>query len=52
LKDLVQTKGYDKIIGAATAFGKDVIPRLGGLLDVQPISDVILILVSEEQPNF
>ena len=41
IKDLVQSKGYDKIIGAASAFGKDVLPRVGGMLDVQPISDVI-----------
>ena len=26
---------------AASSFGKDVAPRLGGLLDVQAITDVI-----------
>lgn len=31
---LSKDKDYDKIIAAATAFGKDVIPRVGGLLDL------------------
>ena len=44
LKALVQSKSYDKVIGPASAFGKDVVPRLGGLLDVQPITDVIQVL--------
>ena len=34
VKDLIQSKNYDKVIAPATAFGKDLIPRLGGLLDV------------------
>lgn len=29
------------MVGPSTAFGKDMLPRLGGLLDSQPISDVI-----------
>jgi electron transfer flavoprotein alpha subunit len=41
---VVQKGGYDKIIGATSAFGKDVIPRLGGLLDSQPITDVIQVI--------
>jgi electron transfer flavoprotein alpha subunit len=32
------------VIAATSAFGKDVIPRIGGLLDVQPITDVIQII--------
>lgn len=32
------------MVSAASGFGKDVIPRLGGLLDVQPITDVIEIV--------
>ena len=44
LKEVVQKGGYDKIIGSTSAFGKDVIPRLGGLLDSQPITDVIQVL--------
>jgi electron transfer flavoprotein alpha subunit len=46
LKALIEKNGYDKVIAASSAFGKDFIPRLGGLLDVQPITDVIQILVS------
>ena len=38
--------GYDKVISSTSAFGKDVIPRLGGLLDTQPITDVVQVLVS------
>lgn len=38
---VVQAGGYDKVISAASGFGKDVMPRLGGLLDVQAITDVI-----------
>jgi electron transfer flavoprotein alpha subunit len=44
VKEVVQKGGYDKIIGSTSAFGKDVIPRLGGLLDAQPITDVIQVL--------
>jgi len=47
LRDIVTAKGYDKVIASTSAFGKDVIPRLGGLLDVQPITDVIQILVNQ-----
>ena len=46
VKEIVQKGGYDKVIAATSAFGKDVIPRLGGLLDVQPITDVIQIIVT------
>jgi electron transfer flavoprotein alpha subunit len=47
VKSIVQSKGYDKVIASTSAFGKDVIPKLGGLLDVQPITDVIQIIVRE-----
>ena len=30
---MVQDGGYDKVISASSGFGKDVMPRLGGLLD-------------------
>jgi electron transfer flavoprotein alpha subunit len=38
---IVKSKGYDKVISASSGFGKDFMPRVGGMLDVQPISDVI-----------
>jgi len=44
IKSLVESKGYDKVVAASTSFGKDVMPRAGGLLDVQAITDVIEIL--------
>jgi electron transfer flavoprotein alpha subunit len=45
---VVKNGGYDKVIASTSAFGKDVVPRLGGLLDSQPITDVIQILVLKE----
>lgn len=44
VKEVVQKGGYDKVIASTSAFGKDVIPRLGGLLDSQPITDVIQVI--------
>ena len=41
VKEVVIKGGYDKVIASTSAFGKDIIPRLGGLLDSQPITDVI-----------
>jgi len=38
---VVTAGGYDKVLSAASGFGKDIVPRLGGLLDVQAITDVI-----------
>lgn len=41
VQSLVEGKGYDKVIACSSGFGKDVMPRLAGKLDVQPITDVI-----------
>lgn len=35
---------YNRVIAASTTFSKDVIPRLGGVLDVQPITEIIKIM--------
>lgn len=41
VKGLVEQKGYDKVVAASSTFGKDVMPRVGGMIDSQPITDVI-----------
>ena len=38
---LVEKNGYGNVISASSGFGKDVVPRLGGLLDLQAITDVV-----------
>lgn len=40
-RGLVEKNGYLNIISASSGFGKDVVPRLGGLLDLQAITDVV-----------
>ena len=40
-KNLIEKNGYDKVIALSSSFGKDVIPRIGGLMDLQAITDVI-----------
>ena len=37
----MQKNGYTNVIAATTGFGKDVVPRMGGILDLQAITDVI-----------
>jgi hypothetical protein len=34
VRDLVAARGYTNVLAAATMFGKDVMPRVGGLMDV------------------
>ena len=48
VKALVEKNQYKQVVSSTSAFGKDVIPRLGGLLDVQPITDVIEIKSTEQ----
>lgn len=38
---LQKSNGYTHILCGANAFGKNLIPRIGGLLDVSPVSDII-----------
>lgn len=40
-------KEYDIVLTAATTFGKNILPRVAGLLDVSMISDVTSILSSD-----
>jgi electron transfer flavoprotein alpha subunit len=39
--ELVKSKGYKAVLMAATTAGKDMIPRLAGLLDAGMVSDVV-----------
>ncbi|XP_053203772.1 electron transfer flavoprotein subunit alpha, mitochondrial-like [Panonychus citri] len=39
--DLQKANGYTHILCGANAFGKNLIPRIGGHLDVSPVSDII-----------
>lgn len=40
-KAVIETNNFNHFVAPASAVGKSVIPRLGALLDVQPISDII-----------
>lgn len=41
--------GYTALLAPATTFGKNIMPRVGALLDVQPVADIIAI---EAQDTF
>ena len=46
---MIEANGYTNVISASSSFGKDVMPRIGGLMDLQAITDVIGI---EDGPKF
>lgn len=41
LKYVVESKGFSHVVTPASAVGKSFLPRLGALLDVQPVSDIV-----------
>jgi len=41
---LIQSGSYTNVIAASSSFGKDAAPRIGGLLDLQAITDIVQIL--------
>lgn len=41
---MVQSGSYTNVIAASSSFGKDTAPRIGGLLDLQAITDIVQIL--------
>ena len=42
-KGLISKNSYNRVLSASSSIGKDFLPRLGGLIDSQPITDVIKI---------
>lgn len=43
LADTVKKHTFTHLIAASTAVGKDIVPRVGGLLDTQPITDIVAV---------
>lgn len=40
-QDIVKAQNYNYVVTPASAVGKSFLPRLGALLDVQPVSDIV-----------
>ncbi|GEQ72690.1 hypothetical protein JCM33374_g6377 [Metschnikowia sp. JCM 33374] len=47
LKEIIETRQFTHVITPASAVGKSFLPRLGALIDVQPISDVTKVLADD-----
>lgn len=43
IKEIIESKNFTHFLISASAVGKSVLPRIGALLDSQPISDIIKI---------
>lgn len=43
-KKVIEENGFTHFVAPASAVGKSVLPRLGALLDVQPISDITKVI--------
>jgi len=41
IETVVKTGEYTHVVAAHSQFGKNTVPRVGALLDVQPIADII-----------
>ena len=39
--DLISKNGYTQVIAPSSGFGKDVMPQIGGHLDLQAITDIV-----------
>lgn len=42
---LISSNGYKRVVGLSSSYGKDIVPRLAGKYGVQPITEVIEIVV-------
>jgi electron transfer flavoprotein alpha subunit len=44
IADVTKAHAFSHVLAPATSVGRDVLPRVGALLDVQPIADVIAVV--------
>ncbi|UJR23343.1 hypothetical protein I4U23_026357 [Adineta vaga] len=52
LLDLQKKNNYTHILGGSSTFTKAILPRLGALLDVQPISDITKVIDKDQYLRF